>query len=291
MAVVGTLESLADNAAVAILPSVVARDHLDSANGRVASAQLVADEFVGPPLGGFLFALTAAAPVYAMGGLWALAGLIALALPVRRSRLNGEFKVNLDRRSVYAEVREGIAWLSRHGTVGSLALIGALASIGYMMPFSILVLFAQENLGLDAIGYGVLLAFSAVGGLAGSFIAPHLRQRLGYRFTIVGSLLLGASSLGGLAFTTHPVIAAALLALYILHAGVWNICSLSLRQRLVPDGLLGRVGGAVRVLSLLGLALGSAAGGVLGATHLSTPVALGGAVFAICSLVAWTSLV
>lgn len=289
MAVVGTLESLADNAAVAILPSLVDRERLDSANGRVAAAQLVADEFAGPPLGGFLFALAAAVPVFAMGGLWAVAGLVALALPPRRSSRPPTDSTGA-RRSIYAEAREGIAWLARHRVVGSLALIGALASIGYMLPFSILVLFAQERLGLNGTGYGLLLAFSALGGLLGSFLASRLRKRLGYRWTIVASLLLGALTLGGLALTTDPIVAGVLLALYILHAVVWNICSLSLRQRLVPDDLLGRVGGAARVLGLLGLAAGSALGGILGVIDLAIPVASGAAVFVACCFVATFTL-
>lgn len=288
MAVVGTLESLADNAAVAILPSLVERERLDSANGRIAAAQLVADEFAGPPLGGFLFALAAAAPVFVMGGLWAVAGLVALALPIRRS--SGPPTAATARRSIYAEAREGIAWLARDRIVGSLALIGALASVGYMLPFSILVLFAQESLELNGTGYGLLLAFSALGGLLGSFLASRLRKLLGYRWTIVASLLLGALTLGGLALSTRPIVAGVLLALYILHAVVWNICSLSLRQQLVPDDLLGRVGGAARVLGLVGLAAGSALGGVLGAIDLAMPIAIGAAVFAACCLVATVTL-
>lgn len=237
MAVIGTLESMADSAAVAILPSLVDRERLEAANGRVAAAQLVCDEFVGPPLGGFLFALAAALPVFTLGGLWAVGGFVALALPIRRSlRVAGSAPA--DRRSVYGEAWDGIAWLAHHRVVGSLALIGALASIGYMLPFSILVLIAQERLGLNGTGYGLLLAFSALGGLLGSFLAPRLRTYFGYRWTIVASLLLGALTLGGLALTTSPIVAGVLLALYILHAAVWNICSLSLRQQLVPDDLL-----------------------------------------------------
>lgn len=285
MAVVGTLESMADSAATAILPSLVDREKLDSANGRVAAAQLTADEFAGPPLGGFLFALAAAAPVFAMGGLWAAAGLIALALPIRRS-VQAADNAPATRRSVYADAREGIAWLARHRIVGGLALIGALASVGYMLPFSILVLFAEERLSLNGTGYGLLLAFTALGGLLGSFLAARLSARFGYRWTIVASLLLGAVTLGGLAVTRDPIVAGVLLALYALHATVWNICALSLRQRLVPDDLLGRVGGGARVLGLLGLAIGSALGGVLGAVDLALPVALGAAVFVACCVVA-----
>lgn len=287
MAIVGTLESTADNAAVAIVPSLVERRALDSANSRIQAVQIVADEFIGPPLGGFLFALAAAGPVFAMGGLWSVAGLVALALPTRRpSQQVPDAQVHIPRRSVYAEAREGIVWLIKHRTVGSLAVIGALASVGYMLPFSILVLVAHERLGLDGTGYGMLLAFSALGGLLGSFLAPILRRRAGYQWTIVLSLLLGALTLVGLAMTTHPVVAAVLLALYILHAVVWNICSLSLRQRLVPDELLGRVGGAARVLGLVGLAIGSALGGFLGVIDLRIPVALGAVTFAVCGVVA-----
>lgn len=289
MAVAGALESVADSAAVAIVPSLVDRDHLDDANGRIAAAQLVADEFAGPPLGGFLFALAAAAPVFAMGGLWALAGVVALALPIR-----GSSRPSADaytaRPSVYAEAREGIVWLAHHRAVGSLALVGALASVGYMLPFSILVLIARERLGLDGAGYGLLLAFSALGGLLGSFLGPRLRRRWGYRWTIIASLALAALTLAGLALTTSPFVAGSLLALYILHAVVWSICAVSLRQRLVPDTLLGRVGGAGRVFGLLGLATGSALGGVLGAIDLVLPVITGAVVFAACCLLATVTL-
>lgn len=181
-------------------------------------------------------------------------------------------------------------WLRRHRAVGSLALVGALASVGYMLPFSILVLFAQDQLGLDGAGYGFLLAFSAVGGLVGSFLTPRLRARLGYRWTIVASLLLGSLALGGLSITTDVIAAGALLALYILHAVVWGIGAVSLRQRLVPDDLLGRVGAAGRVLGLLGLATGSALGGLLGAIDLVVPIVARSVLFAVCSLVAGVML-
>ncbi|MFT2712859.1 MFS transporter [Clavibacter sp. Sh2126] len=287
MAVVGALESAADGAAVAVLPSLVPRDGLDRANARIAGTQLVADEFVGPPLGGILFALAAAVPVYATGGLWLAAGAMALALP-RRSPAAAP--LDGPRASVVREAAEGVRWLARHRVVGSLALIGGLASVGYMLPFSVLVLFARDRLGLDAAGYGVLLAASALGGLAGSAIAAPLRSRLGARWTITAALALGCASLAGLAVARDPVVAGVLLALYILHAVVWSVCATSLRQRLVPDPLLGRVGAAGRVLSLLGLAVGSALGGALATAGIAVPTIAGSVAFAGCAVVAVVSL-
>lgn len=254
-AVVGTLESAADNAAVSLVPGLVPKNKLDQANGRVTAAQLVADEFAGPPLGGFLFAIAAATPVLAMGGLWAAAGLIALALP--RSRTTASVTAPADSTSMWREAVAGASWLARHRVVGSLAVIGALASVGYMLPFSILVIFVREQLGLDALGYGTILAVSALGGLIGSLATARIRARIGYRWTIVVSLATGAVSLSGLAATDNGIVAAIFLAVYILHAVVWSICSTSLRQQLVPDALRGRVNATGRVLGLFGLALGS----------------------------------
>ncbi len=157
MAVVGVLESAADGAAVAVLPSIVPGDRLDRANARITGTQLVADEFVGPPLGGILFALAAAVPVYATGGLWVAAGAVALALPRRARDVPLASPATDAPPSVFREAAEGVRWLAGHRVVGSLALLGGLASVGYMLPFSVLVLFAGERLGLDAAGYGVLL--------------------------------------------------------------------------------------------------------------------------------------
>jgi Na+/melibiose symporter-like transporter len=291
MAVVGTLESFADNATVAMLPSLVRRANLDKANARVSSAQLVADEFVGPPLGGLLFAVAVAAPVYAMGGLWAAAGIIALALPRTPNRSEPPGDVTIRRHaSIYREAREGVVWLSRHRIVGSLALIGGLASIGYMLPFSVLVLFARDRLGLNGLGYGALLAFSALGGLLGTFVAPAARARFGYRWTTTASLAIGAISLAGLYLAREPILAGVMLALYIFHAIVWGICATSLRQRLIPGAILGRVGAASRVLGLIGLVVGSALGGVLAVSDIAAPTLAGALVFAICALIAFWAL-
>ena len=284
-AVIGTLESAADNSGLALVPSLVADRDLDRANGRISAAQLIADEFVGPPMGGLLFAAAAAAPIFVMGGLWGVAGILALALPIGR-RGSMMSLGHAAPFSVWREAAAGARWLAGDRVIGGLAWIGALASVGYMLPFSILVLFAQDRLGVDGVGYGFILAGSAIGGLVGSAVTARVRRRIGYRKTIVASLLTGAASLFALSTTTNGVLAAVLLAVYIFHAVVWGICVTSLRQRLVPDEFRGRVNAASRVLGLLGLALGSALGGLLGVVNLWLPTLAGGIVFLGCAALA-----
>lgn len=149
---IGVLETAADNAALSILPSIVPGRQLDRANGRVSAAQLVADEFVGPPLGGLLFAAAAALPVFAAGGFYAAAGIFFLALSRRAG--GGAGRPLLPRRSVYREALDGAVWLRGHRLLGWLAVVGGLASVAYMMPFSVLVLYSQQTLGLDSAGTG-----------------------------------------------------------------------------------------------------------------------------------------
>lgn len=281
---VGVMENVADNAAVAILPDLVEGDQLDSANSHVSAAQLVADEFAGPPLGGLLFGIAAGLAVITTGSLYCLAALAFLFLPRTKPP-----RVAAQRQpaGVWVQAWEGLRWMAAHRTIRTLAGIGALANFAYMVPFSILVLFALERLQLSATGYGLLLAFSAFGGLIGAAVAARVRRRIGYRATMALSMSLGSATLIGLAFTTSPVIAGLLLALYILHATVYSIAATSLRQRLVPADLRGRTYAGSRVLSLTGLALGGLAGGALAeAISLTAPLVVGGISFAIAVL--WT---
>lgn len=282
---IGVLETVADNAALSVLPSMVDTEDLDRANGRIATAQLVADEFVGPPFGGFLFALAVSLPVAVTGGLYAAAGMIFLALP-RRQRIGApeEGVVAAEQRpSFWRESAEGAKWMWGHRLLFGLAITGGLASIAYMMTFSILVLYATRTLDLSSTGYGVILAVSALGGLLGSVIAAPIRQAIGYRWIIPASLTLGSGTMLGLYFTTSAYVAAALLAAYILHATVWNICSVALRQRLVPDTMRGRNNSFFKLSGLIGLVLGAAAGGPLAKSFgLAAPFGIAGLIFAVC---------
>ena len=69
----GTAETVYDTSAQSILPQVVPRDRLPRANGRLLAAELTANEFVGPPLGGLLVAAGVAAAFATPAALWAAA--------------------------------------------------------------------------------------------------------------------------------------------------------------------------------------------------------------------------
>lgn len=289
-ALVGVMEISADNAAISVLPDLVDPDDLDRANGRIATAQLVADEFVGPPFGGLLFALAVAAPLAATGALYAAAGLLFLALP-RQRRVTAAAPagdVRAERPSMWRDAAAGAAWVRGQRLLLGLAITGGLASVAYMATFSILVLYASDVLEVTSTGYGAILAVSSLGGLAASVSTARMRAAVGYRVLVPAALALGALTMLGLALTSDPYVAAALLAGYIFHVTVWSICVVSLRQRLVPEDMRGRQNSLVKLAGLLGLVAGAAlAGPLVSAAGLAAPFVLAAVVFGGCT--AWTA--
>ncbi|WP_284075307.1 MFS transporter, partial [Glycomyces harbinensis] len=287
-AVMGVIETLADGTARAVLPQAVPPEGLDKANSQISGTQLVIDEFIGPPLGGLLFAMAAFAPTALNAVAFLLAGFAFWRL--RGDYTTAPAKTDKPSGSIRADIRRA-AWAMRHRVVRLLIALSGIASVAYMIPFSYLVLYAQKELGLDGTGYGLLLAFSALGGLLGSFIATRLRKRIGYGWSIVAALATGAVSFAVISLTTDIVVVAIALAVYIAHAVVWNIMATTVRQRATPDAMMGRVGSLGGFVGLIGLALGAGAGGLLAsALGYRTPFAIAGAVFAAAAILCLVSI-
>ena len=256
----GTAETLFDTAAVAILPEVVGRDALARANARLAGAQTVANEFAAPPLGGALFALAAAAPFLLGAG-----ASLATATLVRA--LRGAFGTaavpGAPLAALPAEIAEGVRWLWRQRLLRTLGLALGLMNATLAAQVALLVLLAEERLGLGTVGYGLLLSAMASGGLAAGAVAERVIARLGQGRTLLLGLLIEACTAGVLALARHPLVAGVALALFGFHLVVWGVLTLSLRQALIPSHLFGRANGAYRLLANGGAALGALAGGVL----------------------------
>lgn len=280
-ALMGIVETLADSAAVAILPQAVRPAGLDRANSQIAGTQVVVDEFVGPPLGGFLFGLAAFAPSLLTAAAFIIAGVAYVRL--RGSYVPPAATESSPRPRFTRQISDGARWAWQHVLVRTLIVVGGLASIGYMIPFSYLVLYAEEVLGLGPTGYGVLLSISAIGGLAGSIVAAPLRRRLGYCWTIVGALALGAISFAVIALTDEFWVVALVLATYIAHSVVWNVMAASVRQKVTPTDMMGRVGSVGRLVGIGGLAAGAGLGGVLARNiGYQAPFAVAAGFFLLC---------
>lgn len=254
-----TAEILYDTAARALLPSLVEARRLEAMNSRLVSAELIAQGFVGPLLAGLLFAAAAPAPFAAMAVL-----LVVAALAV--GSLRGSYRPPPDdqpRRSMAKEIAEGTRWLFSHPVLRNIAvLVGILGFLGSGVT-ALIVLYAQDELGLSERMVGVLLAAGALGSVTGSMVAPRAGRLFGRgRALALAVSLIGVAAIG-LALTRRPAVAMALLGLSSVGTMGWNVITLALRQALIPDRLLGRAFAAYRLLALGSVPLGATAAGLV----------------------------
>src|SRR6478752_1907428 len=281
----GMAETVFDNASQAILPSLVTDDDLlETANGRLEGAQIVTNQFVGPPVGAVLFGLAAAAPFFLDAASFALAALLALTL-------RGSFRPEreLQGTTVRSDIAEGVRWLVRHRVLRTLAIALGIINFVGLAAMTILVLYAENVLHLTKLQYGLLFTVEAAGALLGSLVAARISARLGPGTTLATAIAISAASFLVPVVWANAIAVAASLALGAFGGLVWNVITVSLRQTLVPDALLGRVNSAYRLVGWGTMPLGALAGGLLAdAFGLRAPFLVAGVVALL--LAAWLSL-
>ncbi|MDQ3771675.1 MAG: MFS transporter [Actinomycetota bacterium] len=257
---IGVAETIYDTSAQSILPQVVARDQLSRANGRLYAAELTANEFVGPPLAGVLVAAGAAIAFATPVALWAIA--VAALLFVR-----GPFRIERDQRTTMrADIVEGLRFLWRHRILRTLAVMVGAFNFASNATWAILVLYAvgpASAMGLSEPAFGLLLSTTAAGGLFGSFVAERVERRLGRALSLVLTTLGGALMIGVPAVTADPFVIGVGFFVGGVAIVIWNVIQVSLRQRITPDRLLGRVSSGHRLVAWGMRPLGAAAGGLL----------------------------
>jgi MFS family permease len=258
----GMAETLFDTSAQSLLPAIVAREDLTRANSRLFAVELVANTFVGPPLGGLL---AAAGLAVAMGApaVAYLAGAGCLALIAGGFRATGAAPAGTTR--LRDEIAEGAGFVWRHPVLRPLAIMLGVQNMAFAAVFSVFVLFADEPgpMGLSKAGYGILLATLGVGSLLGTWLAVPGERRLGPVRILVLSVVLSAASLVVYLLTTSPVLVGASLAVSGVAMVLWNVVTVSLRQRITPDRLLGRMNAAYRLVGWGTMPIGALLGGVL----------------------------
>jgi MFS family permease len=258
----GAAETLFDTSAQSLLPAVVPRDDLTRANSRLYAVELIANEFIGPPLGGLL-AAAGLAVAFGVPAAAYLVGAGVLALIVGSFRAAGAQPAGSSR--LRDEIVEGIRFVWKHPVLRPLAIMLGVENMAFAAAFAVFVLYAVDPgpMGLSGTGYGVLTATLGVGSLFGTWLAVPAERRLGRVRTLVISVLLTGASLVVPALTANAVLVGASFMLGGVAIVLWNVVTVSLRQRITPDRLLGRMNAAYRVVGWGTMPVGAALGGFL----------------------------
>ncbi|MEO5703747.1 MAG: MFS transporter [Candidatus Limnocylindrales bacterium] len=255
--IMSTAELLADSASSTLLPGLVARQDLGVANARMQGAFLLTNQLIAPPIGAFLFAIGMALPFAANAAAFALSAVLISRVVTSTTH---ELR---ERASFRSEMVEGVRWLIAHPAMRTLAITVFLFNVTFGAAWSVLVLYAGERLGMDEIGFGLMTSAIAVGGIIGSLSYGRLEGRFSLGDIMRVGLLIETATHLVLALTTSAPVALAMLVVFGIHGFVWGTTATVIRQRAVPDELLGRVGGVTRLAVIGGLVIGTPLGGLI----------------------------
>jgi len=247
----------------ALVPSLVRREFLAAANGRVELARTTAFA-AGPALGGALVGWVGAGPAFGVA-----AGLSVLAVVLLSGVRELPRPEAPRRRQPLDEVREGAAFVFRHPLLRPVFATQVVFNLSFFLLQAAYVPYAVRHLGLDALGVGLTLAAYGAGLVAGALVAARVVAAVPFGAAVgIGPLSGLAASLVMALTIPLPWPPLAGLAFFVMGAGpaVWVVSTTTLRQTVTPAGLLGRVS-ALNILAYGARPIGAALGALVGEVY------------------------
>jgi MFS family permease len=245
------------------LPTVVGRDRLLAGNAALETVR-ASGQVAGPGVGGWLVSAIGAANVVALQAMTFVLSAVSL-LAIRAS----EDAVRRTSAGLWDEIREGLVYVGRHHLIRAIALTSAVNNFAFAVASAVNLVFLVRTLRLTPTWVGIVLAVESATAMLGAALTSRLARWFGSERIIWGSLVV-AGTLGLLVPLAQPGRLVMLVVLGLAGGEfgqiVYAISSNTLRQRVVPTYLLGRVNATMRFL-LMGLfPLGALLGGVAGST-------------------------
>ncbi|MGL4406314.1 MAG: MFS transporter [Notoacmeibacter sp.] len=254
---VGLAEVFRDNAAQTMLPSFVPHDKLEGANARMWTVESIMNNLMGPVVGAFLIGLFLPIPFVLNAVCFVVAAFLV-------SMIQGQFQPpKRETPNLRAEFKEAFDFLISKPLLRTLAWTTGFWNMFHQMTLVAMVLYAQETLGLSAAQYGFLLTAGAIGGIFGSLIAERVIKWIGAPLAAPIMLSVSIIEFSIVALIPNVYIVAFGLFLGGCTAMIWDTISVSNRQRLIPDQMLGRVNSMYRLMAWGLMPVGLALSGLI----------------------------
>jgi MFS family permease len=260
----GCCQVLFDLAYLAHVPSLVPREELTEANGRL-QATASAAEVGGPGIAGLLVQAVGAPLALLLDGVSYLVSAVTLRMistpepppaPASKSR------------SFRAEVVEGLRFLRRQPVLRACAFEAAQFNLFNQVIIAVLILHATREIRLEPALIGLAFAVGSVGSLFGAGLAPRIAGRVGVGRAIAGSMVVACAAPLLLPLAASSSLPAVVLATSFAIGGfgvaISNVLIVTVRQAITPDEMLGRLNASYRTLVYGAIPIGSLVGGLLG---------------------------
>jgi MFS family permease len=259
----GIGEVLYDNSAQTFMPSIVHADDLEKANGRLWSMEQVANTFAGPPLAALLIAVSFSLPFFVDAATFVVSAILIAGIGDPRSRSASATPRRSERRPWKVELAEGFRWLWSHELLRTLAIVLGLLNMLGMMSTATFVLFGQEVLGTSPTEFAILGTSGAVGGIVSGWTASAVARRIGAGPSLALTLLGGGTFSIAIGLMSWWPAVWLLLGAFVFVGVLWNVITVSFRQTVIPDHLLGRVNSVYRFFGWGMMPIGAALGGLI----------------------------
>jgi MFS family permease len=273
---VGTCEVVFDSSAQAFLPTLVSGADLPRANGYLFAAEVVTGSILGLSVGAFLFDRGHAFPFAVNAASFAFAAILIASIKVERKSLPLDVG---DLGDLGATIGSALRSLWDDRLLRLLAIMLTVTNFGLMFGFGTFVKYADVELGVTGSGYGLLLVATALGAAGAGVLGHRMIARLGTRWSIVVPYL--AFGVTQVMLGAVPVTAVVAVVGFVLGGSItlWNVVTVSLRQRLIEPARFGRVNSVYRWLGTGAGAFGALVGGQLAYhTNLRVPYVAAGVI-------------
>ena len=251
----GSCETLHVNAAQGLIPAIVKQEDLLEANARFASGQIVAAQFIGPPLGVTMFNVSMSLPFIADAATFAGSAALIATVP-------NEHAVEKPTTKILSDIKEGIRYTIETLSLRRLTEILMVVNFFYFAANSLLVLYNEDLLGGNKITFTALSVGAATGTVISRFFLDKITTRLGKTRTLQVSLWAWAIATVGLAVAWEPVLAIVMHLVLGIGSGWWIALNTTLRQQITPTRMLGRMNAVSRTVTWGIVPFGALFGGV-----------------------------
>jgi predicted MFS family arabinose efflux permease len=275
-------------AAPALVPSIVPRQKLTEANRWLELARSIAF-IAGPALGGALVGWTGASTAFVLA---TTLSLLAALLLLRVQEPDPELR---PKRHPLHDLKEGAVFVISHELLRPILVTAVFFNLSWFVVQAVFVPYAVNSLGINATGVGLIMGLYGVGMLVGASLTTWLSRYMSLGAMIVIGPLCGLSAAVLILLSTWiPSGLLPAVAYLLLGSGpmIWTITTLSVRQAVTPNAMLGRVSALVTTATAGAAPLGAAIGAAVAAkTNIETCLALAVVGFVVQFLVIVTSRV
>jgi len=294
--VFGLGETLFDNATNAIVPAIVEDRGRDRANGFMQAAQVTIDSFIATPIGGVLFAVSLALPLWIGTAGYVIPIVLALLLPLSAARpfrrprvvVGDEADESIDAGAeTRVTTQEAAAYLWRHHYLRAMVLFTSIVGCAFSFAQAPTMLYFLDEMHVQPVAIGFVTAGVGLGALAGSLVAPLLVERFGRGAVMVGANIGAGVCLVGVGLAPEVLTAVIAYAGMAFAISTWNVPWGALRQTIVPNEIFGRVLGIIRTLTWGLFPFATLVGGYVARYDLRLPYMIGAGVTLAATAVAF----